>query len=126
LLSHLRYTIRVPLKSPGFTATTILILGLGIGANTAIFSLINQSDCRAERIAAKERKDRKERNTRSQTLRRSKIVVHGVRNINQRLCNVWSCHARASESGCVAKLPVTGPYRATRVDPVTACMVDSQ
>jgi len=31
----------VLLKSPGFTVTTILILGLGIGANTAIFSLID-------------------------------------------------------------------------------------
>ena len=41
LYSHLRYTIRVLLKSPGFTVTTILILGLGIGANTAIFSLID-------------------------------------------------------------------------------------
>ncbi len=41
LISHLRYTIRVLLKSPGFTVTIILILGLGIGANTAIFSLIN-------------------------------------------------------------------------------------
>jgi hypothetical protein len=41
LVSHLRHTIRVLLKSPGFTITTVLILGLGIGANTAIFSLIN-------------------------------------------------------------------------------------
>jgi len=41
LLSQLRYTVRVLLKSPGFTVTTILILGLGIGANTAIFSLID-------------------------------------------------------------------------------------
>jgi hypothetical protein len=41
LISHLRYTVRLLLKSPGFTATTILILGFGIGMNTAVFSLIN-------------------------------------------------------------------------------------
>jgi putative ABC transport system permease protein len=41
LLSQLRYTIRLLLKSPGFTVTTILIMGLAIGANTAIFSLVD-------------------------------------------------------------------------------------
>jgi putative ABC transport system permease protein len=41
LISHLRYTIRLLLKSPGFTITTILIMGLAIGANTAIFSLVD-------------------------------------------------------------------------------------
>src|SRR5258707_1147755 len=41
LISHLRLTIRLLLKSPGFTITAIVILGLGIGSNTAIFSLIN-------------------------------------------------------------------------------------
>jgi predicted permease len=39
-LSHLRYAVRLLFKSPGFTITTVLILGLGIGANTAIFGLI--------------------------------------------------------------------------------------
>jgi putative ABC transport system permease protein len=41
LISHLRYTIRQLIKSPGFTVTAVLILGFGIGANTAIFSLVN-------------------------------------------------------------------------------------
>ena len=41
LLPSLHYTIRSLLKSPGFTITCVLILGLGIGLNTVIFSLIN-------------------------------------------------------------------------------------
>ena len=37
----MRHTIRLLFKSPGFTITAILILGFGIGANTAIFSLVD-------------------------------------------------------------------------------------
>lgn len=55
MLRDLRFALRTLARTPAFTLTTVAVLALGIGANTAIFGLVNQVLLRPPGIANPDR-----------------------------------------------------------------------
>jgi putative ABC transport system permease protein len=54
LMQDLRFCLRQIRRSPGFMLTAVLTLALGVGANTAIFSLLDQALLRPLPVRAPE------------------------------------------------------------------------
>jgi predicted permease len=64
---HLRFALKSLARTPGFTLIAIITLGLGIGANTSMFSILNEYMLRPAPYADRDRIDRLYRATRRES-----------------------------------------------------------
>src|SRR2546422_4149141 len=67
ILGDLRFAIKSLSRSPGFTLIAIITLGLGIGANTSMFSILNGYMLRPAPYPDRDRLDRIYRATRQES-----------------------------------------------------------
>src|SRR3989442_4044376 len=63
ILSDLRFAIKSLCRSPGFTLIAVITLGLGIGANTSMFSILNEYMLRPAPYPDRDKLDRIYRTT---------------------------------------------------------------
>ena len=99
LWQDLRYGVRTLAQSPGFTAIVLISLGLGIGANTAIFSVVNAALLRQSPFVEPER-----------------LVVLQLRNLtSERASNPAFSHSYAwrQDDTIFESLALFQPYSAT-------------
>ncbi len=102
-MNDLKFAFRQLLKNPGFTAVAVLTLALGIGANTAIFSVVNAALFRASPYPESERLVRVYR-----TSRQSQSWPHSVPKANPEAWKFFRAHDRSQFTGFLDCGPTLG------------------